>query len=46
MKALLDDDQSLRDIADETGLSKSQVGRLKKRLEAEAAMAVGASYAA
>lgn len=35
VKALLDDDLSIRDIADETGLSKSTVQRLKKRIEAE-----------
>jgi putative DNA primase/helicase len=33
--ALLDDDLSVRDIAEETGLSKSVVGRLKKAIEAE-----------
>lgn len=31
VKALLDDGLTIRDIADETGLSKSQVGRLKKQ---------------
>ena len=36
VKALLDDELSLRDIADETGLSKSTVHRLKKQIEAEA----------
>ena len=35
VKALLDDDLSVRDIADETGISKSTVQRLKKRIEAE-----------
>ena len=39
VKALLDDDLSIRDIADETGLSKSTVQRLKKRIEAESAAA-------
>jgi hypothetical protein len=34
--ALLDDDLSIRDIADETGLSKSSVQRLKKKIQAEA----------
>ena len=33
--ALLDDGLSVRDIAEETGLSKSVVGRLKKAIEAE-----------
>ena len=33
VKALLDDDMSIRDIADETGLSKSTVHRLKKQIE-------------
>jgi putative DNA primase/helicase len=33
--ALLDDGLSVRDIAEETGLSKSAVGRLKKVIEAE-----------
>ena len=33
--ALLDDGLSIRDIAEETGLSKSTVGRIKKVLEAE-----------
>jgi putative DNA primase/helicase len=31
--ALLDDGLTVRDIADETGLSKSVVGRLKKAIE-------------
>ena len=31
VKALLDDDMSIRDIADETGLSKSTVHRIKRR---------------
>jgi len=35
VKALLDDDLSVRDIADETGISKSTVQRLKKKIEAE-----------
>ena len=34
VKALLDDDMSIRDIADETGLSKSTVHRLKQQIEA------------
>ena len=33
VKALLDDELSIRDIADETGLSKSTVHRLKKQIE-------------
>jgi hypothetical protein len=37
VKALLDDDLSIRDIADETGIPKSTVHRLKKQIEAEAA---------
>jgi RNA binding exosome subunit len=40
VKALLDDDMTVRDIADETGLSKSTVGRIKKQIEA-LAMAPG-----
>lgn len=36
VKALLDDDLSVRDIADETGISKSTVHRLKKQIEADA----------
>lgn len=36
VKALLDDELSIRDIADETGLSKSTVHRLKKQIEADA----------
>jgi putative DNA primase/helicase len=35
VKALLDDELSVRDIADETGISKSTVQRLKKKIEAE-----------
>ena len=35
VKALLDDGLVLRDIADETGLSKSTVHRIKKKIEAE-----------
>ena len=35
VKALLDDGLSIRDIADETGLSKSTVHRLKKQIEPE-----------
>ena len=34
VKALLDDGLSIRDIADETGISRSTVGRLKKQIEA------------
>jgi hypothetical protein len=41
VKALLDDEMSIRDIADETGLSKSTVHRLKKQIEAEAAVGQG-----
>jgi putative DNA primase/helicase len=33
VKALLDDGMSIRDIADETGISKSAVHRLKKQIE-------------
>ena len=36
VRALLDDELSIRDIADETGLSKSTVHRLKKKIEEEA----------
>jgi uncharacterized protein YerC len=32
--ALLDDGLSIRDIADETGIPKSTVARIKKKLEA------------
>jgi putative DNA primase/helicase len=35
VKALLDDGLSVRDIADETGIPKSTVGRLKKKIQAE-----------
>jgi putative DNA primase/helicase len=35
VKALLDDGLSLRDIAGETGISKSAVARLKQKIEAE-----------
>ena len=35
VKALLDDELSVRDIADETAISKSTVQRLKKKIEAE-----------
>ena len=35
VKALLDDGLSVRDIADETGLSKSAVARLKKKIDAD-----------
>ena len=38
VKALLDDGLSIRDVADETGIPKSTVGRLKKQIEAEAAV--------
>ena len=34
VKALLDDDPSIRDVADETGLSKSTVHQLKKQIDA------------
>ena len=37
VKALLDDGLTVREIADETGIPKSTVGRLKKQIEAEAA---------
>ncbi len=37
VKALLEDGLSIRDIADETGIPKSTVGRLKRQIEAEAA---------
>lgn len=40
--ALLQDDMSVRDIADETGIPKSSVHRLKKAIEAEAAQTGGA----
>jgi putative DNA primase/helicase len=36
VKAMLDDEMTVRDIADELGVSKSAVHRLKKRIEAEA----------
>ena len=36
VKALLEDGLSLRDIADETGIPKSTVGRLKKKIQMEA----------
>jgi hypothetical protein len=36
VKAMLDDDMSVRDIADELGISKSAVHRLKKKVEAGA----------
>jgi putative DNA primase/helicase len=39
--ALLQDDMSVRDIADETGIPKSTVHRLKKAIEAEAAQGRG-----
>jgi putative DNA primase/helicase len=35
VKALLDSELSVRDIAEETGISKSKVQRLKKKMEAE-----------
>jgi len=34
VRAFLDDELTIRDIADETGLSKSTVQRLKKKIEA------------
>jgi putative DNA primase/helicase len=34
VKALLDDGLTVRDIADETGIARSTVGRLKKQIEA------------
>jgi hypothetical protein len=37
VKALLDDGLTIREIADETGIPRSTVGRLKKQIEAEAA---------
>jgi putative DNA primase/helicase len=37
VKALLEDGLSLREIAEETGIPKSTVHRLKKMIEAEAA---------
>jgi hypothetical protein len=43
VKVLLDDGLSLRDIAHETGLSKSTVGRIKKQIEANAASAADLS---
>jgi hypothetical protein len=43
VKALLDDELTIRDIADETGLSKSAVHRLKKQFEAMEAAAEGVS---
>jgi 5S rRNA maturation endonuclease (ribonuclease M5)/KaiC/GvpD/RAD55 family RecA-like ATPase len=36
VRALLEDDLSVRDIADETGIPKSTVQRLKKKIEGEA----------
>ena len=33
VKALLDDEMTIRDIADETGIPKSTVGRIKKQIE-------------
>jgi putative DNA primase/helicase len=38
VKALLEDELTVRDIADETGIPKSTVQRLKKKIEAEAAV--------
>jgi predicted DNA-binding protein YlxM (UPF0122 family) len=35
--ALLEDDLSLRDIAEETGISKSKVHRMKKTIETQKA---------
>ena len=46
VKALLDDELSIREIADETGISKSTVHRLKKQIEAEAAEPLGRASAA
>jgi hypothetical protein len=37
VKALVDDGLTVREIADETGIPRSTVGRLKKQIEAEAA---------
>jgi DNA invertase Pin-like site-specific DNA recombinase len=37
VRALLEDGLSVRDIEAETGIPKSTVGRLKKKIEAEAA---------
>jgi putative DNA primase/helicase len=37
VKALVDDGLTVRDIADETGISKSAVQRLKKKIEADGA---------
>lgn len=42
--ALLDDGLSIREIAEETGLSKSAVGRIKKVLEAEGGKVGGNAY--
>jgi transposase len=39
--ALLEDGLSIRDIAEETGLSKSSVQRLKKQIEAETVAKTG-----
>ena len=36
VRALVEDGMSLRDIADETGIPKSTVHRLKKKIEVEA----------
>ena len=36
VKALLDDGLTIREIADETGIPKSTVGRFRKQIEAEA----------
>jgi len=45
VKALLDDGLTVREIADETGIPRSTVGRLKKAIETQAA-AGEARYAA
>ena len=37
VKALLDDEMTIREIADETGIPRSTVHRLKKAIEAEGA---------
>jgi putative DNA primase/helicase len=43
VKALLEDELSIRDITDETGIPKSTVQRLKKKIEADAAAAEAAT---
>jgi DNA invertase Pin-like site-specific DNA recombinase len=45
VKALLDDGLSVREIHDETGIARSTVGRLKKKIEAEEAAAAKAEAA-